>query len=185
MEIEEGLKTERLVLREFSHADFEAVHAYSSSIENIKYMLWGPNSDEDTIEFLDDCISYIDMEPRKQYDFAITLKENGKVIGGCGIYLNDTLEEASLGWIRHKDYWKKGYGTEVGKELVRFAFEELKLHRLYATCDAENYGSYRVMENIGMRKEGHFIKSRRVTGFNDEWRDELLYGILSEEWKSN
>ncbi|MDU5263498.1 MAG: hypothetical protein E6176_13865 [Clostridium celatum] len=54
-------------------------------------MIWGPNSEEDTIEFLDDCISNIDKNPRTQYDFAITLKENGKVIGGCGIYLNDGL----------------------------------------------------------------------------------------------
>ena len=145
-------------------------------------MIWGPNSEEDTIEFLDDCISNIDKNPRTQYDFAITLKENGKVIGGCGIYLNDGLYEGMLGWILLKDYWKQGYMTEAGKELVRFAFEDLKLHRVYATCDAENYGSYRVMENLGMRREGHIIKNRKFTGFKDEWHDELFYGILYEEW---
>ena len=182
MKIDDKIETKRLILREFSHADFEDVHGYASNLENIKYMIWGPNSEEDTIEFLDDCISNIDKNPRTQYDFAITLKENGKVIGGCGIYLNDELYEGMLGWVLHKDYWKQGYMTEVGKELVRFAFEDLKLHRLYATCDAENYGSYRVMENLGMRREGHIIKNRKFTGFKDEWHDELFYGILYEEW---
>ena len=176
------LVSERLILREFSHADFQDVHAYSSNIENIKYMIRGPNSEEDTIEFLDDCIENIDKKPRKQYDFAVTLKENGKVIGGCGIYLNDSLEEGMLGWILHKDYWKKGYMTEAGKELVKFAFEDLNLHRLYATCDAENYGSYRVMENLGMRREGHIIKNRKFAGFTDVWHDEFFYGLLQEEW---
>ena len=182
MKIDDKIETKRLILREFSYADFEDVHGYASNLENIKYMICGPNSEEDTIEFLDDCISNIDKNPRTQYDFAITLKENGKVIGGCGIYLNDTLDEAMLGWVLHKNYWKKGYMTEAGKELVRFAFEELKLHRLYATCDAENYGSYRVMENIGMRREGHAIKNRKVVGYKDEYHDVLFYGILKEEW---
>lgn len=176
------LTTDRLILREFNENDFVAVHAYASDIENIKYMIWGPNSEDDTVEFLVECIENANKNPRKQYDFAVTLKDTGNVIGGCGIYLNDTLDEAMLGWVLHKNYWKKGYMTEAGKELVRFAFEELKLHRLYATCDAENYGSYRVMENIGMRREGHAIKNRKVVGYKDEYHDELFYGILKEEW---
>ena len=176
------LTTDRLILREFNENDFAAVHAYASDIENIKYMIWGPNSEDDTVEFLVECIENANKNPRKQYDFAVTLKDTGNVIGGCGIYLNDTLDEAMLGWVLHKNYWKKGYMTEAGKELVRFAFEELKLHRLYATCDAENYGSYRVMENIGMRREGHAIKNRKVDGYKDEYHDELYYGMLKEEW---
>ena len=53
------LVSERLILREFSHADFEDVHGYASNLENIKYMIWGPNSEEDTIEFLDDIVYLI------------------------------------------------------------------------------------------------------------------------------
>ena len=75
---------------------------------------------------------------------------------------------------------KQGLGTELAHELIRFGFEELKLHRIYAHCDSENYGSYRVMERNGMRKEGRFIKNCKIKG---EWRDEFLYAILEEEWK--
>lgn len=74
--------------------------------------------------------------------------------------------------------------TEAAKELLRFSFENLKLHRVYATCDANNYGSYKVMENIGMRREGHAIKNRKVVGFK-EYHDELFYAILEEEWERN
>ena len=96
------LTTDRLILREFNENDFAAVHAYASDIENIKYMIWGPNSEDDTVEFLVECIENANKNPRKQYDFAVTLKDTGNVIGGCGIYLNDTLDEAMLGWVLHK-----------------------------------------------------------------------------------
>ena len=46
------LTTDRLILREFNENDFAAVHAYASDIENIKYMIWGPNSEDDTVNFL-------------------------------------------------------------------------------------------------------------------------------------
>ena len=88
------LTTDRLILREFNENDFAAVHTYASDIENIKYMIWGPNSEDDTVEFLVECIENANKNPRKQYDFAVTLKDTGNVIGGCGIYLNDTLDEA-------------------------------------------------------------------------------------------
>ena len=46
------LETERLILREFREADFEAVHEYGSDPEVVKYMLWGPNTEQDTREFI-------------------------------------------------------------------------------------------------------------------------------------
>lgn len=79
------LISDQLILREFQATDFEAVHSYGSDIENTKYMIWGPNSVEDTRAFLRECIDWKYRTPRLHYDFAITLKESGKVIGGCGI----------------------------------------------------------------------------------------------------
>jgi RimJ/RimL family protein N-acetyltransferase len=88
-----------------------------------------------------------------------------------------------LGWILHKDYWKQGYGTEFAAVLIKFGFEKLNLHRIYVTCHADNYGSYRVMERNGMRREAHLIKARKgFAGFRDEWQDELVYAILAEEY---
>ena len=62
-------------------------------------------------------------------------------------------------------------------------FVELNLHRIIAHCDAENHGSYRVMEKIGMRREGLFIEGRpAATQFICKKRDELSYAILKDEW---
>lgn len=180
------LETKRLLLRPYVESDFEAVHSYASVYENVKYMVWGPNSEEDTQNFLRVAIDSAKAVPQLDFEFAVTLKENGKVIGGCGIGRTASLDEGSLGWILHRDYWKQGYGTEFAQELLRFGFEDLKLHRICATCYANNYGSYRVMEHNGMRREGCFLKCRPGRPCDGEkWYDEFHYALLEEEWRAN
>ena len=177
------LETERLILRPFAEDDFAAVHSYGSNPENVKYMVWGPNSEEDTRKFLSETIEKGKRNPALDYDFAVTLKETGKLIGGGGVYLNPERSQGMMGWILHMDYWKRGFGTEFCAELIRFSFEELGLHRVWATCNAENYGSYRVMERNGMRREAHFVQARYGRVHDEHrWYDEYHYGILRDEW---
>lgn len=178
------LTTERLRLRPFTEADIPAVHAYASNIDNVYYMIWGPNAEPDTAAFVGECMSKADESLRLHYDFAVTLKQTGQVIGGCGIYLSRELTEGMLGWILHMDHWKQGYMPEAATALLKLGFEQLNLHRIYATCNAENYGSWRVMEKCGMRREAHFVKNRfgRV-GTEQKWYDEYHYAMLDEEWK--
>lgn len=76
-------------------------------------MIWGPNTEAESRMFIQDCIEWKHTTPRLHYDFAITLKESGKVIGGCGIYMNEAQNEGMVGWILHRDYWKKGYMPEA------------------------------------------------------------------------
>jgi len=167
------LETIRLILRPLTADDFEAVHSWASNPANARYMSWGPNTEEDTKGFL------AIAKPGK--DFAVVPKETGKVIGSCGIYPDDNNDTAELGWILHMDYWKCGYGTELGGELIRYGFKGLKLRRLFAPCAAVNYGSYRVMERNGMRREALHIKAfwARV---DKEWIDMANYAILAEEY---
>ena len=160
------LETERLILREIQEDDFTAIHSYASCPENVVYMQWGPNTEAQTRDFINTSIKETVLDnPNKDYKFAAVLKDNGRVVGGCDIHVNGG--EASMGWILHRDYWKHGYGPEMGKALLKFGFDGLNLHRVIAKCDAENYGSYRVMEKIGMRREGLFIEGRpanKLTG---------------------
>ncbi|MCL2409477.1 MAG: GNAT family N-acetyltransferase [Oscillospiraceae bacterium] len=167
------LETERLILRPFNPDDFEAVHSWASNLANVRYMARGPNSEEDTRAFL--------ARTKSGYDFAIVLKESGKVIGSCGIYPDKNNDTAELGWILHMDHWKNGYGTELAGELIRYGFEDLKLRRIYAPCAAVNYSSYRIMERNKMRREALHIKAfwARV---DKEWIDEAVYAILAEEY---
>ena len=154
------LETERLILRSFVEGDFEAVHTYASVAENVIYMVWGPNDESDTIEFILQAIKHSKEVPCPNYQFAVIEKESRKLIGACNIVMVRELE-GEIGWILHRDCWKQGFGTEMGKRLLQFGFQQLGLHRLIAYCDTENYGSFRVMEKIGMRREGPF--SRKST----------------------
>jgi ribosomal-protein-alanine N-acetyltransferase len=180
------LQTERLTLRPFTKADFSALHSYASDPENVKSMVWGPNDEKASRNFLEEAEEKWKCNPVLDYEFAVVKKDSGDVIGGCGVYLNRSRSEAMLGWILNRHYWKQGYGTELAKELICFGFEDLNLHRIYATCNTENYGSYRVMENCGMRREAEFKKNRfgRV-GDREVWYDEYHYAILKEEWEKN
>jgi RimJ/RimL family protein N-acetyltransferase len=173
MYYKETLETERLILRPLNSGDLKAMHSWASNPENTRYMAWGPNSEEQTREFLSSAT------PGK--DFAVVLKKSNKVIGSCGLYPDSLDDTGVLGWILHIDHWKNGYGTELAKELIRYGFEDLKLRRLQAPCAAANYGSYRIMERNGMRREALHVKAfwARV---DKEWIDEARYGILAEEW---
>ena len=170
--MKETLKTSRLILRPLELNDFEAVHSWASEPENTRYMSWGPNDEEQTREFL--------KSRTLGKDFAVVLME--KVIGSCGIYPDSKNDTAELGWILRKDYWKRGYGTEICGELIRYGFEDLLLRRIWAPCAAVNYGSYRIMERNGMRREGLLVKAFWARA-DKEWVDEALYAILSEEYK--
>ena len=168
------LNTERLILRPLTTDDFEAVHLWAGNPQNTRYMAWGPNTKEQTREFLTSFVT-----PGK--DFAAVLKKTNRVIGSCGVYPDNSNDTGEIGWILHMDYWKQGYGTELGAELIRYGFETLKLRRLTAPCAVENYGSRRVMERNGMRREATHIKAfwARV---DKEWVDKAEYAILAEEY---
>ena len=127
-------------------------------------------------------ISKADETPCTNYQYAAVLKDTGRLIGACNLALSG--DEAEIGWILHRDSWKQGYGTEMGKEMLRFGFDELKLHRILAHCDAENIGSYKVMEKIGMRREGLFLEARPANKQSShEYSDELSYAITKAEWE--
>ncbi len=176
------LETERLILRKFDYGDLDAVHSYAGCAENIIYMLWGPNSEEQTRQFIAMAIEYAEKEPCINYQYAAILKTTGKLIGACDLAINGS--EAEIGWILHRDYWKQDYGTEMGKAMLDFGFESCHLHRMIARCDAENVGSYRVMEKIGMLREGMFMDVRPAhKGSGKIYGDELSYAILRDEWE--
>ncbi len=170
------LQTELLVLRQLTAEDFEAVHSWAECPENTRYMAWGPNTQEQTREFL--------AAAKPGRDFVAVLKETGAVIGSCGVYPDAANDTGELGWILHREYWKRGYGTQIGRELIRYGFEDLKLRRLVARCAAVNYGSCRVMERNAMRREALLVKAfwARV---DKQWIDEAVYALLAEEYKKD
>lgn len=175
------LETDRLILRTFTPQDFDAVHSYASVPENSIYMEWGPNTQEQTRAFIQMAILKAEENPCTNHQYAAVLKETGRLIGACD--LNISGNTAEIGWILHLDFWKQGFGPEMGRAVLALGFDELHLRRITARCDAENYGSYRVMEKIGMRREGLQMEARLANKLsNKKFGDELSYAILKEEW---
>jgi len=66
--------------------------------------------------------------------------------------------------------------------VITFGFDTLKLHRIYATCDPRNIGSSKVLEKVGMAKEG--ILRENMLMKDGVWRDSFLYSVLKQEWSS-
>ena len=176
------LITPRLILRKFQPDDVAAVHSYAGCADNIIYMPWGPNTEEITRGKVADFIAKAEEVPCKEYHYAVTCKDSGRLIGGCGIGVDGDCAE--IGWLLHRDFWRQGYGTEVGRALLRFGFAALGLRRIAAYCDAENIGSYRIMEKIGMRREALLLEVRPPHKKSDrEYSDELQYAVLRREWE--
>lgn len=100
-------------------------------------------------------------------------------VGECTIE-SFTNRIKEIGYVVHPDFWGKGIATAVSGRLIAFGFEELELHRIYATCDPRNRGSSRVLEKTGMKREG---RMRENLLMKQGWRDSLLYSILEQEWK--
>lgn len=175
------IKTKRLTLRDLEPKDWKSVHVYSSDPEVVRFMPWGPNAVEDTKAFIRRSIVMRKEKPRRNYNFAVILMEEKILIGSCGIYIsNPDWLEGYIGYVFNRSYWGKGYATETAKALLKFGFEKLNLHRIYAFCNSANKVSAHVLEKSGMQLEGHFREHRWVKG---KWTDTLQYAILEREWK--
>ena len=173
------LVTGRLLLRRFEEGDFAAVHHYASDPEVTRYTHFGPNSEEETREFLRSAASPKEGS-LKTHDFAIVLKSEGRLIGGCSIRISADKEyEASIGYVLAREYWGQGFATEVASALLQFGFQQLGLERIVATCHPSNTASRRVMEKNGMRRE-ESVQDERCQ--KKKWPDCLLYAITASAW---
>jgi ribosomal-protein-alanine N-acetyltransferase len=175
-----ALRTKRLLLREFKEKDWEAVQVYASDSEVVKYMPWGPNSEEDTKNFIQTAISFQTEKPRKRYELAAVLKYDDTLVGGCGLGVSSPENrEGVIGYCFNSLYWNAGLATEAAEALVVFGFEQLGLHRIWASCDTENRASSRVLEKVGMKKEAQLRENVWIRG---KWRDSVIYAVLDREW---
>jgi ribosomal-protein-alanine N-acetyltransferase len=176
-----SLDTPRLGLRELRDEDAPAVHAYASDPEVVRYLDWGPNTVQDTAQFLATARATWQAVPRTIHHLAIVLRPDGRLIGGCRIEIRSAANESGdLGYVLDRQAWGHGFATEAMRALLAFGFRHLALHRVWATCDVRNAASMRVLEKIGMRREGHLRHHVRRQG---DWQDSYLYAVLEPEWR--
>jgi RimJ/RimL family protein N-acetyltransferase len=175
------LETERLILREFREEDWRDVQEYRADPAVVKYLPFEPAMEEETKALIAKIIGFQKGQPRMVYNFALIDKKDDKVIGSCSLELRtDGDKQGEIGYVLNRNNWNQGLMTECARKVISFGFERLGLHCIYGGCDPANTASYRVMEKLGMQKEGLL---REHEFWKGAWRDFLLYSILEQEWK--
>ncbi|MBP1964231.1 GNAT family N-acetyltransferase [Paenibacillus aceris] len=122
--------------------------------------------------------SKADRAEDRRYAFVICHKEDKRIIGSIGLsfVVRGPLQSCMIGYNLDQAYNGKGYMTEAVKQVVRYAFEELKLHRIVGEASPRNPGSIRVLENAGFHKEGI---SRSNVKINGVWEDHQVLALIN------
>ena len=175
------LETERLVLRKLAVSDCFDMYEYSRKPEVSKFLTWYPHPDvEYTKAYLNNLKSHYALG--MFYDWAVLLKDEGKMIGTCGFTnIYPQHDSAEIGYVINPAYRGKGIACEAASKVLEFGFCELGLNRIEAKYIVGNSASKKVMEKLGMKDEGvsrssMLVKSRYV--------DIGVYSILREEFEN-
>ncbi|MEP2237394.1 MAG: GNAT family N-acetyltransferase [Maribacter sp.] len=174
------IQTNRLVLRLIEREDLEVIHRLHVIPETDEFNTLGiPNSLEETKQVIEPWIVANNEVEITNYTFAIQHKQRNEFIGLFGLRLGSKKYGRAEVWYKlHIDYWKQGYATEALKAMLNFGFDNLNLHRIEAGCAVYNLGSARVMEKVGMTKEG---RKRQILPLKSGWADSFEYAILKSD----
>ncbi len=176
------LRTERLVIRPMQTSDAFDMHEYASREDVTEYLLWSPHT---SVGYTRSYLNYIEERYSNGdfYDWAITLAENGKMIGTVGFTSIDTVNRiGEIGYVVNPDYHRLGYGFEAAKKIVVFGFSELGLHRIEAKFMKGNDASLAVMKKLGMTFEGYHRDSMLVKG---KYRTIGISSVLESEYTND
>jgi [ribosomal protein S5]-alanine N-acetyltransferase len=170
------LETARLRLRPYGESDIKELLPLIGAREVAATTLRIPHpyTEQNARDFL------ILLQGPGRIWLAITLHRDGRQIGGIGLTVDQQHQHAELGYWLGVAHWGNGYATEAGKEMLRYGFEDLHLHRIFASHFKHNPASGQVLKKLGMRHEGCQREHLRKW---DRFIDSELYGILRQEWQ--
>ncbi|MBN2625879.1 MAG: GNAT family N-acetyltransferase [Spirochaetales bacterium] len=174
------IETENLVIRKHIEADREDLHSYLSLPEIYRFEPGGPVTLREAGELVKERMEGDDF-------FPVILKSEGKQIGHLYFHRKDPAEFRiwELGFIFNPAYQNRGYCTEASKAMIGHGFASLNAHKIVAYCNPLNAASWKVLEKIGMKREGLLRKNaffRKDEEGNPLWHDCSVYGILREDY---
>ena len=178
------IATDRLLLRSFRPGDEPEVHAYRSRADVVHYIPGEPRTLEQVADLVAERATAGRVEPESPI-MTLAVEREGHVIGDVLIHL-DGLDghdgrQAEVGWVFHPAVSGQGYATEAAQALLRAAFGDLGVHRVWAQLEPDNTGSSRICERLGMRQEALF---RNASWFKGRWTDLAIYALLEDEWRA-
>ena len=169
------LETKRLILREMTIDDFDALKKVISDPINMKYYP-KPYDDEGVTRWINWC-----MSSYEKYGFglwAVIYKETGEMIGDCGISMQpiDNDWKPEIGYHLRRDYHRQGIGKEMTRAVKDYFFTHFNFDEVYSYMNIENVPSYKTAEANGMTFRHYFIHGEEKC---------RVYSITREEWMNS
>jgi ribosomal-protein-alanine N-acetyltransferase len=168
------LRTDRLLLRPFTGDDIPELvpligaREVAATTRRIPH----PYTLADAEEFIKS------SQQGDEINLAVLRQADLRLLGG-GILRPDTNHQhAEVGYWIGVAHWGNGYATEAARALVRYGFEVLQLHRIYASHSSNNPASGKVLLKLGMKHEGRMRQHLVKWG---EYQDLEFYGMLKDE----
>lgn len=148
------IQTARLTLRPFTAEDAPAVYEYARhrEVAATTATIPHPYRPEDAVEWIERLAER--AGEGAMVNFGIVVRETALLIGAIDLRLEPENRAADLGYAIHPAHWNRGYVTEAARAVVEYGFETLNLNRIHAHHFASNPASGRIMEKIGMTREG-------------------------------
>jgi ribosomal-protein-alanine N-acetyltransferase len=173
------LETRRLILRKTIRKDIPDIFVYSSDAEVTRYLRWGPHQTlADTEKYIQGVLD--DYHEGRDGPWMIELRNTHTVIGHIHLMeINIQHSKAEVGFVLARSYWYQGIMTEALNAVLEYSFVELGLNRVEAWCISQNRTAARVLEKVGMTKEGELRDYLYQKGV---FWDFCVYAMLRESF---
>lgn len=170
------LHTKRLTLRSFEKSDVDDVYEYARDREFGRFVVVpAPYTRADAEQYV-----AIQVEADWANLASLAITHQARVVGGIDLRIDRAERHAAMGFSLARPLWGRGLVTEAAEAVIALAFQGYELHKVWAHADVRNKASWRVMEKLGMSREGLLRGHHMVRG---EPGDVYSYGILRSEWE--
>jgi RimJ/RimL family protein N-acetyltransferase len=174
------ITTRRLTIRDYTAADVPGVFANVKDPAYWQFQSAEAPSAAQIETLLNWAVNEQAITPRLTYFLAAARKDTGEIVGeGVLKVINPAERQGEIGFGVAPKFWQQGFGTEIASAVLDAGFSHFRLHRIAAQCSPDNKGSIRVMQKLGMAREGLLRDIHYARG---KWWSTVIYGILEQEY---
>ncbi|MCB0063536.1 MAG: GNAT family N-acetyltransferase [Caldilineaceae bacterium] len=176
------LTTERLLIRRFLATDLPALLAIRTDPELRRFQAWDAMDEAAIRRFLESMAAAEPGVAGEWFQFAITLRTSGELIGDCGLHLlAEDPRQAEIGYTLSRQFQGQGLAKEALRAILTYMFQRHQVHRIAAITDVRNRGSIKLLERLNFRREG---RTHQAFWNKGEWVDEYLYAMTASRWET-
>ena len=169
-----------MIIREYTEEDWPTVFDYVKNPVFWQFQAGEPPTEDRVKALIQWAVREQNITPRVNHYLAVTDQSSGDVVGEAVLKLIPPGHgQGEIGFGVAPVHWKKGYATEIARALVDTGFKTLQLHRIAAQCAPENKASIRVMQKLGMAREG-LLREHYRSG--ERYWSSVIYAVLAREY---